>query len=326
MINWQMEKLRNEKLSLYHGVWAIFMRFFKKGEIFKMLAQVKKALKDVLIVLFGNTIYALAISMFVLPNGLIMGGTTGIAIVLQHFFGIPVTAFVSVFNIAMFVLGALVLGKKFAMTTLISTFYYPFILGIFQMVPSLQMPMDDRMLAALYAGAMIGIAIGLVIRAGASTGGMDIPPLICRKLFGIPVSAVMYGCDFFVLLFQMMFSDREQILYGILVVFLYTTVLDKVLFMGESKTQVKIISRKFKEINEMINNELDRGTTLLQGETGYLHEERPVVLTVVSNREVARLNKRVQEMDSEAFFIISPVKEVRGRGFSIGKMYQNKKE
>lgn len=286
-----------------------------------MKNQALRTAKDVGMVILGNTLYALAVTMFILPNGLITGGTTGLAIVANHYFQIPVTAFVSVFNVGMFLIGAAILGKKFAMTTIISTFYYPFILGIFQSLPALKGMTSDQMLSAVYAGVMIGASIGIVIRAGASTGGMDIPPLVCNKLWGSPISAVMYVCDCAILLLQIVFSVQEQVLYGLLLVFLYTTVLDKVLLMGQSKTQVKIISKKYEEINEMILHSMDRSSTLLHGETGYLHENLPVVLTVISGRELQRLNKEVQNIDEEAFLIVSPVKEVRGRGFTSQKEY-----
>ena len=275
-------------------------------------------------VLLGNTIYALAVTMFILPNNLVIGGGTGVALAVQHYFGIPIAVFALVFNFLLFLAGAAILGKKFAMTTIISTFYYPFILGVLQNVPALGNITNDGTIAAIYAGVMIGAAIGIVFKAGASTGGMDIPPLVINKLFGLPVSAVMYAFDCLILLLQVTFAEKEQVLLGLLLVFLYTFVLDKVLFMGQTKTQVKIVSEKYEEINQMIIQNVDRTSTLLQGETGYLHTKLPMVLTIISNRELPRLNREVQKIDPEAFLIISQVKEVRGRGFTINKEYIDK--
>ena len=198
-------------------------------------------------ILLGNTVYALGIVMFVLPSGLITGGTTGLALTAEHFLHIPVSVFVFLMNLCMFLLGAAVLGMKFALTTLVSSFYYPIILGIFQKIPALSNLTREPMLAAVFGGLMIGFGIGSVIRAGASTGGMDIPPLILKKKFGLPVSVMLYVFDVTILVLQMFFSDKEQILYGILLVMIYTVVLDKVLLLGTSQTQVKIISRKYME-------------------------------------------------------------------------------
>ena len=284
--------------------------------------SVHKILLNLAMILLGNTIYALAVTMFILPGGLITGGTTGLALFFFHQFGLPVTAFVSVFNVVMFLLGLWVLGKKFALTTLVSTFFYPLVLGIFQQIPVLTQFTHDRMLCAVYAGLMIGFAIGIVIRAGASTGGMDIPPLVLNKKLGLSVSVTMYAFDFTILLLQILFSDREQILYGILLVLIYTLVLDKVLLLGQSRTQVKIVSEKYEQIAQQIMRQLDRGTTLLHAQTGYCRQQIPMILSVVSNRELPRLTRLVTEIDPDAFLVISPVKEVRGRGFSLNKVYR----
>ena len=287
-----------------------------------MNESISKKVLNIITILIGNAIYALGVVVFILPNDLITGGTTGLGIAFEHYFNIPISMFVFCFNAVMFVLGAVVLGKMFALTTLISSFFYPIILGVFERIPQLANVTSDRMLATVCGGLMIGFAIGIVIRAGASTGGMDIPPLVLNKKFGFPVSGMLYLFDFTILILQMLFSDKEQIIYGILLVMIYTVVLDKVLLTGHVQTQVKIVSKKHKEINQMIVQKLDRGSTILYGETGYLHTDQPVIMTVISNRELAKLNQEVNKIDPEAFMIISRVK---GHGFSSGKIYRNKK-
>lgn len=276
-------------------------------------------------ILLGNTVYALGIVMFVLPSGLITGGTTGLALTAEHFLHIPVSVFVFLMNLCMFLLGAAVLGMKFALTTLVSSFYYPIILGILQKIPALSDLTREPMLAAVFGGLMIGFGIGSVIRVGASTGGMDIPPLILKKKFGLPVSVMLYVFDVTILILQMFFSEKEQILYGILLVMIYTVVLDKVLLIGTSQTQVKIISRKYMEINEKIIHELDRGSTLIHATTGFMKQEQPMVMTVISNRELGTLNRLVMETDPQAFMIVGNVNEVKGRGFTQEKVYREEK-
>lgn len=271
-------------------------------------------------IILGNTIYCLGVVMFLIPNGIITGGTTGLSLCVKHFAGVPISITTLIFNTIMFILGALILGKAFALTTLVSTFYYPLILEVVQKIPGISSITEDKMLSVLCAGVMIGFGIGIVIHAGASTGGMDIPPLLLKKFFGIPVSASLYAFDFLILVLQMSFSNKEEIIYGILLVFIYTFVLDKILTLGLTSTQVKIVSQKYEEINALIHSEIDRGTTLLHGETGFMHYEYPVILTVISNRELIRLNKLVTDIDPAAFIIINKVSEVRGKGFSLPKV------
>lgn len=290
-----------------------------------MKAETEKELKDIFdikkifFVLLGNTIYAAGLAAFVLPTGLITGGTTGLGLIANHYFGLPIEIFAAVFNVIMFVLAILVLGKSFALTSLISTFYFPVILGVVQKIQGLQDLTDDPMLCTIFAGVSIGVGIGMVIKAGASTGGMDIPPLIFNKKMGLPVSVGLYVFDFAILIGQMLFRDKEKSLYGILLVMIYTVLVDKVLLMGKTQMQVKIMSKQYREINEMIHKKLDRGTTLYKTESGYLHDDGFSVMTVVSNRELPKLNELVMEIDDKAFMVISQVNEVKGRGFTLHK-------
>lgn len=274
-------------------------------------------------ILLGNAIYSFAIVYFVLPVGLITGGTTGIAISIRHYFGMEISTFVSIFNVLMFLLGAAVLGKKFAMTTLVSSFIYPIFLHLFQnMYAYTGILSEDRMLCTVFAGLMIGFGIGIVIREGASTGGMDIPPLIINKKTGLSVAFMLNAFDIMILLLQTSFSNKEQVLYGILMILIYTYVLEKILVLGKSKVQIKIISEKYTEINNAIAQQLDRGTTLYEIEGGYTRKEMYAILTVVNQREVFQVNELVHEIDPDAFIIIGQVKEVRGRGFTKGKKYE----
>ena len=277
--------------------------------------------KKILLILMGNTLYALAVTLFVLPNHLITGGTTGLALAAQHFFGIPIAVFVAAFNVLMFLLGLLALGKLFALTTVLSSFFYPFILGQLQLLLGNRPLTGDHLLASIFAGLLIGVGIGMVIRAGASTGGMDIPPLVLNKKFRISISVTMYAFDCLILLCQILFSNTEQVLYGLLLILIYTIVLNKVLLLGTGQMQVKIISKDYQDINREIQTKLDRGTTLLKIIGGYSEEESWAVLTVVSGRELPKINDLVMGIDKQTFMIINQVNEVKGRGFTLPKKY-----
>lgn len=283
----------------------------------------KRTIYNIIGIILGNTIYALAVLLFIVPNGLITGGSTGLAIAANHVFNIPITVFVSIFNVFMFGLGFIILGKTFALTTLISSFYFPFILSTFEQTIGYTKMTNDPLLAAILGGVMIGSAIGIVIKCNASTGGMDIPPLVLNKKTGIPVSVLMYGFDFMILLMQVFYTNSEMVLYGIVLVCTYTIVLDKVLVFGKSQTEVMIVSKEYSKINDAIVNDMDRGTTMLKSISGYMKNEYPVVMTVISNRELPKLNDLVLNIDEHAFMVVSKVNEVRGRGFTFKKEYLN---
>ena len=278
-----------------------------------------KKLAGILAVICGNVLLAFGIAAFLEPTGIISGGTTGIGLFVQEFFGLPVSVTYGVVNVVCFLLGLLILGKEFAMSTLLSTVIFPFILGFFENVSWLSSLTDDYFLAAVLAGTLSGTGVGLVIRFNASTGGMDIPPLILQKKFRIPVSFSLWIFDLLILLMQTPFHPLEDLLYGIILTLTVSTALNKVLLLGTSKTQVKIISRESNAIRNAILSQVDRGVTLLHGEGGYSRQPAQVLLSVVSNHELPRLEALARAIDPECFIIVSRVTEVWGRGFTLSK-------
>lgn len=270
-------------------------------------------------IILGNTILALGLTAFLIPNHFLVGGTTGIARTLEQVFQLDVSVTVAIINALMFFVGWWQLGREFAFTTLVSTLVFPLLLNRFLAVEAFSALTSDRLLAALAGGCLNGLGIGIVIRLGASTGGMDIPPLVLKKRFRIPVAVTMYCLDVLILFSQAMFSDSEEILYGIVAVMLTTVVLNQVLIYGAGDVQVLIISQYFAEINEMIQKQMDKGSTFLPIQTGYEKLEQKAVMCVLPSRELSHLNRNVQKIDPKAFIIINGVREVRGKGFTMAR-------
>lgn len=273
-------------------------------------------------VLVGNLIYALIVKLFILPTSLMSSGTTGIALFMNHVFDIPVSLFILIFNLCMLIIGFLILGKTFAMTTIASTILYPVFLEFFNQCLGDYVITNNALLNTIFAGMGIGLALGIVIRSGASTGGMDIPPLLLHHYFRIPVSISLYVFDFIILSCQTLYNPMERLLYGILLILLTSVVLDKVLLMGTTRTEVKIISPRSQEIAKDILSNIDRGVTLLESKGGYSQQKQEVILTIISNRELPKIEKLIRQIDPDAFMVISRVSEVWGRGFSSKKQYQ----
>ena len=285
------------------------------------MALNKNKLFYLLLVLLGNTLYALSVKLFLLPAELISSGTTGIALVVNRFTGLPLSVFILGFNIAMLCLGWWALGRQFALTTVFSSLYYPIALEGFHLLLADVQVTDNVLLNVLFAGMGIGLSLGMVMHAGASTGGMDIPPLVLKKFFGVPVSASLWAFDFCILLTQMMYHTLEDLLYGILLIMVISFFVNKILLLGTSRTEIKIISSKADQIREAILSRVDRGVTMLHGEGGYLGAPTEVILSVVSNHEMPRIQRLARDIDPNSFIIISQVTEVWGRGFSLVKHY-----
>ena len=291
-----------------------------------MKPRIRTRMIKLAMVVFGNLLYALSVTLFVLPSNVISCGTTGIGLVLEHLWNVPISGFVLVFNVIMLALGWLVLGKGFAMTTELSSLLYPVLLEICQQLLGDGGVTENMLLNTLFGGMGLGASLGIVMRAGASTGGMDIPPLILKKLFSIPVSATLWIFDFLIMLAQMSFHTPEDLLYGIVMILTISIVLNKVTMLGTSRTEIKIVSQKSEEIRQGILSQVDRGVTLLHGEGGYLGKPTEVILSIVSNHELPKITALAREIDPDCFMIVSRVTEVWGRGFSYGKNEQKSKK
>lgn len=277
----------------------------------------QKNLETILGVLIGNALLAFTVAAFMVPHGIIMGGATGIGLTISHYLPIQLSLIILAVNACLFLLGAVTLGKKFVITTIASTFLYPACLTVMQAIPGITRLTDNIMLATLYGGALLGLGVGMIVRVGSSTGGTDILALVFNKWFHVSVAVLMYIVDFAVLGAQAVFSDSEQIMYGILALVIETFVLNRVMLMGQSQIQLFVISEKYEEIRERMLKEQNVGVTMVHVETGYGKENKKAVLCVIHNRKLYATNEMIHAIDEKAFITISQINEVKGRGFTL---------
>ena len=283
--------------------------------------DVKKILVFLIMVIGGNFLYAIATVLFIEPSGLIMGGVTGIGLFVNRIAGISVSTVVLIMNVIMLVAGFFLLGKTFAANTLVSTFAFPGALALCEKLFAGIFLTNDLLLCAIFGGGLIGISLGIVFRADASSGGMDIPPLVLNKYFKIPVSVGMWGFDVAILFMQVFSTSIEAILYGVVLIIVYTVVLDKILVLGKSKVEVKIISSKSDDIKQRILEKMDRGLTVLHATTGYKGNTTNLIMSVLSVKELRKLERLIREVDSRAFVVVNKATQVYGRGFTDKKKY-----
>ena len=279
-----------------------------------------KKILPFLMVLVGNTLYALSVKLFLLPAELMSCGTTGIALIVNHLTGFSISLFIFLFNVLMLALGWWILGRQFAMTTVFSSIFYPAALEILNRTLGDVVITEHIWLNVLFAGIGLGISLGLVIRGGASTGGMDIPPLILQRYFRIPVSLSLGAFDFCIILAQAFYHELEDLLLGILLIIIISIALNKATVIGTTKTEVKIVSHKCQEIRAAILTDVDRGVTMLHGRGGYSQEDTDVILSIISDHELPKLERLARSIDPACFMIVTQVKEVWGRGFSYSKV------
>ncbi len=275
----------------------------------------KKRLINLFLVLLGTFILAMSVEMFILPYKILSGGVAGIAVALEPFFHINETLFANTAMVVLFVLGAIVMGKEFAAHTVVSTLAYPLFTSFLAKHP---IAIDvDPVLASFYAGLLGGFGIGLVMKTGASTGGMDIPPLILHKLTGVKISTLVMITDALTVALGIIAFDINAALIGLISVFSSGLAIDKALAIGQSSSKaVQIVSDHWQKIRQGIDEELERGCTLLDAQGGYQMAEKKVVLCVVANSEYAKLIDMVKRIDDHAFVITTEATDMHGEGFT----------
>ncbi len=284
--------------------------------------KILMAIANSVILVLGNALYAFAVAAFIMPTGIVVGGVTGISIFLEKFipagWPIEVSYIVFAINVALFILGAIVIGKRFAITTAASTVLYPFFLGVFEKVfASNALIPNDLILNAAVAGLLIGVSIGIVARTGASTGGMDIPPLVINKLTGAPVGTTLLCFDVVIIATQLIKSDLTHVLYGVVMIVINSFVINQVMVMGNEKIQISVISNHMEEVRAAILTDMHRGITLISSRKGLTGEPCEMVMTIISTRQLARAKRLILDVDPTAFMIVTRVSEVNGNGFSF---------
>lgn len=279
----------------------------------------KEKITYILKILLGNTLIAFALSTLFFENNIICGGVSGIGLVINHYFNLPISSVVAVVNVSLFFLGLYFLGKEFAMTTLASTIIFPVILEYFESTPYFHHYLDDPFMAAILAGCLVGIGIGLVLKANASTGGVDILALVINKKYKVPVHIVLNVIDIIVLVLQFSFSNTTNVIYGIMITFITSTVLNKTLSHGTSLIQLTVMSDHYVRIKEAILNELDAGATLILTEKGYTSESSKLVMSIIPYRKLPEIKSKIHDIDPLAFVIVSKVDEVGGKGFTLDR-------
>ena len=280
----------------------------------------KKRILLFLNILLGNALLAFAICAFVVPNDFMLGGSNGIALALHKILPLPLSVLNGVLNGLLFLLGLICMGWKFAATSLMSTILYPIIMAVFENLPVATLfAGEDPLLCAIFCSVLAGLGIGIVVRAGGSTGGMDIPPCILQKYKGIPVGTSMMVFDTVIVLTQVCFNGLDGLLHSVLIIFLISITVNRTLVTGEQKVQVIIISPAYEQIRREILNTQDSGTTMLQIETGYEGQVQKAVLSVVYAKKYPAIRDAVLKLDPKAFIVTSDVKRVNGKGYTLSR-------
>ncbi len=264
-------------------------------------------------IVIGSVIIALALNWFLVPNALAAGGASGIAIILNNLFGIPVGLIIFMINVPLFFWGVKVFGRGFGLKTVFGAVVLSVAVDL--LAPYLTPLTEDAVLASVYGGVMAGLGMGITFKAGGTTGGTDIAARIIGQLTGFTTGQALLGIDFLVITSAGLVFGPEVAMYALLALFLLSKVIDIVQEGGGYAKACFIISKKTEKIAGAILNQMDRGVTYLSGRGGYTNSDLDILLCVVSRGEVTRLKQIVHSFDEKAFVIIADIREVLGEGF-----------
>lgn len=275
----------------------------------------KNKILDILGILFGNFLLAVSVAYFVLPFDILSGGVAGISIITKGLWGWSPTVTIDVLVIGLFIVGAIVLGKEFALKTALSSLVYPFFLEFLVRLPvKLEI---DALMAVVFGGLIAGLGVGIAFRHDASTGGTDIVSLIANKYLGVQVSTAVMVTDGIITLRGLIAYGMQDVLMGIIYIYASGVAINKVMVPKTNEAvALYIITDKKKDICEYIHNVLSRGTTLLHGKGGFTEQDKDIILTVVSKNQYMHLSNYIDQVDPYAFVIVSDAKEIKGEGFT----------
>lgn len=272
-----------------------------------------------LLISLGVLIMAIGLYYFLIPAKLAVGGVTGLAMVINKILPkIPIGFLMTMFNIILFIMGFLIIGKEFGGYTVYASFLLSGTISLMEKISPLNKPIvDDLMLSLIYGIVIQGIGMGIIFHQNSSTGGTDIVAKIINKLTHLNMGKALLLSDFIITVLAMITFGTELGLYALLGVVINAYVIDNVIAGFNSKVNMMIISIENKEINKYIIKELERGTTLYTAQGGFSNDDKIIINTIVGRKEYIKIKKYVKTVDSQAFIIVGFVNEVFGEGFTI---------
>lgn len=301
----------------------------------------KQRMKEFLLINLGVFMMAAAYSVLLDANNIIVGGIGGLATLLRAIFKtIPSSFFILALNLILLVFAFIFVSKEFFIKTIYASIVYPLYTFLWEiinqklltnMLPNIvevsnqsNLGVDPRILTAgaylvivLFGAFISGVGLGLALRNGASTGGVDIIQRIFLKYLKMPLSASMIIIDGAVVLIAgIYFKDLFIILYGGMFIFISGFVMDAIVFSGFNARCVNIVTTKPNEIRDKIFEVLERGVTLVDAKGGYTEEDKTLLICVMSNSEFYKMKELIQAIDAKAFIYITRASEVHGEGFS----------
>lgn len=270
-------------------------------------------LKRYIQMFIGVTILALAYNIFILPNNFVYGGVSGLAIVTKKIFGIEPSLFILVTSAILLVISYFALGWKKTAGSVVGSLLYPVMVEVTSNVALyLDFKSQELLLYALFGGLLAGIGIGLVYKAGFSTGGTDITAQIVHKYFRVSMGKSIVICDGLILLVGTFIFGINNFMYALIVLYLISIITDKVLLGISDSKAFYIVTEKEEEVKNFVLSNLNHGVTIFKAKGGHKNKDKQVLFCVIPTREYFKLKEGISAIDNHAFFVVTDAYEVYG--------------
>lgn len=266
-------------------------------------------LKKFIFITVGAILMAVALEIFLVPNEVIDGGITGISIVLSEVTDVALGIFIFVINLPFLYIGYKQIGKTFAISTLYGVAVMSVATALLHSVDPFT---NEKILAVLYGGLILGFGVGLVIRFGGALDGSEIVAILVSKKTRLPVGQIIMMLNVFIFIIAGFVFGADSAMYSIFTFYIAAKVMDIVVEGLDESKSATIISSEYEEISEAIMSRLGRNTTYIYAKGGYTKEDTQMIYCVVTRLEVAKLKAIVQEIDPKAFISIQHVADVLG--------------
>ena len=279
----------------------------------KKVIKQKIRIKELIEFTIGCFLVALAFNLFMSPNNLVAGGVSGFSLILKHFFGLNPSTIISVANVFLIILSFLVLGKEKTKATILGSILFPIFVSLTEHLSTyISFKESEMILIAVFGGVLQGLGAGLIFRAGYSTGGTDILNMIVSKIFKISLGNSMFFTDGTIIVIGAFVFGFNHLMYSLIILYLISTLTDKVVLGISDSKAFYIITSKEKEVKDFVINELKHGVTEFNAKGGYNSENQTVLMSVVPTREYYKLKEGIHNIDKNAFFVAMDSYEVKG--------------
>lgn len=277
--------------------------------------RVKEFAIDILVDIVGNLLIAIGVYNFAANSGFPVAGISGIAMIFYHLFGLPIGTMTIILNIPIVIMCYKLLGKGFLLRSLKTMIIaWPLMDYVAPMLPVYS---GDRMLSAICVGVFSGLGYAMIYMRNTSTGGADFIIMSVRALRPhLSIGKITFLTDVIIVgLGGLLFGDVDSIIYGLILTYILSVVVDKVMYGIDAGKMTLVVTDHGHEVAKRIDELTQRGSTFLRGVGSYSGEEKLVVMCACSNKEMHMVQKAVKEVDENAFLVTMESNEVRGEGF-----------